>query len=91
MIYYQVGWHNGLALSQSVFTIRYVHYLLDISIPRFKTAHDISPQSSIPDPNRPPELVNLVLRAGIFGLMKCCDLVWRELAQNRVFEVTSFS
>ncbi|GJJ11840.1 hypothetical protein Clacol_006078 [Clathrus columnatus] len=87
----ELQWHNGFPLSQTVLTIRYVHYLMDISTPKFKTSHDNHRSTSKADPDRPPELVNLVLRAGIFGVVKSCDLVWRELAQNRVVEGEDWS
>jgi hypothetical protein len=40
-------------------------------------------------PERPIELLTIVLRAAVFGLLKCCDAAWRELSKNRVFDVCS--
>lgn len=39
------------------------------------------------DRARPPELVTLVLRAALFGLLKSCDLAWREMARDKVKDV----
>jgi hypothetical protein len=72
-------------LSQTVFTLLYVHHLTDLN-PEF------IPLGSLErDPKRPPELITLVLRAVILGLLKSCDLAWRELAQDKVHDVCSYS
>lgn len=82
-----MSWHGGLALSQTVYTLQYVHHLADISIPRFKAGPVTRSTHESKDSDRPMELVTLVLRAGVFGLLKCCDLVWRELAHDHLFDV----
>ncbi|KAJ3500829.1 hypothetical protein NLJ89_g9616 [Agrocybe chaxingu] len=38
------------------------------------------------DPTRPIELVTLVLQAAVQGLLKCCDLTWRELAKGPLYD-----
>lgn len=76
-------WHAGNTLSQTVFTLLYVHHLADLH-------PDFIPLGSLNrDPARPPELVTVVLRAAVFGLLKSCDLAWRELSQNKVHDVRS--
>ena len=79
-------WHAGNTLSQSVFTFLYVHQLADINPDLLPPAFPLHR-----DPRRPFELITIALRAGAFGLLKSCDLVWRELAKKRVCDVsTSF-
>lgn len=39
------------------------------------------------DPSRPLELLTLVLRGAILGMLKCCDLAWRELAKGGAYDV----
>ena len=76
----QMEWHAGKTLSQSVFTILFVHHL-----------PDINPEYLVPeedeDPARPRWLITVVIRAAMLGLLKCCDLAWRELSKNRVHDV----
>ena len=75
-------WHSGNTLSQTVYTLLYVHELQDLN-PEFLPVG----WPPDPDPNRPLELLTVVLRASVFGLLKCCDLAWRELSQRRVYDV----
>ena len=77
----QMEWHSGKTLSQSVFTILFVHHLPDIN-PEYLPLEDDE------DPKRPQELITVVLRAGMLGLLKCCDMAWRELSKNRVHDVS---
>ena len=81
----QMEWHAGNMLSQTVYTLLYVHCLPDLNpdfLPRqLRTAAD---------PLRPPELVTIVLRAAVFGLLKSCDLSWRELSKGRVYDVSLY-
>jgi hypothetical protein len=35
------------------------------------------------------DLRTVVLRAGMFALLKCCDAAWREMTKTRVFEVST--
>ena len=74
-------WHAGNMLSQTVFTLLYVHHLTDFN-------SDIIPLGSLKkDASRPPELITVVLRAAVFGLLKSCDLTWKELFQGNVHDV----
>ncbi|KAI0713691.1 Mak10 subunit, NatC N-terminal acetyltransferase-domain-containing protein [Earliella scabrosa] len=76
----QMEWHAGKTLSQSVFTILFVHHLPDIN-PEY-----LAPEEDA-DPARPRWLVTVVVRAGVLGMLKCCDLAWRELSKNRVHDI----
>ncbi|KAI1791577.1 Mak10 subunit, NatC N-terminal acetyltransferase-domain-containing protein [Ganoderma leucocontextum] len=76
----EMEWHAGKTLSQSVFTILFVHHLPDIN-PEY-----LSPEEE-EDPARPRWLITIVVRAAMLGLLKCCDLAWRELSKGRVHDV----
>ncbi|KAI0355145.1 Mak10-domain-containing protein [Trametes cingulata] len=76
----EMEWHAGKTLSQSVFTLLFVHHLPDIN-PEY-----LAPEED-GDPTRPQWLITIVIRAAMLGLLKCCDLAWRELSKNRVHDV----
>lgn len=77
----EMEWHVGYTLPQTIYTCLYVHHLTDIN-PDF-----IPQQEQLQrDPARPLELVTVVIRAAIMGLLKCCDLVWRELSKGRLHD-----
>ncbi|EMD34296.1 hypothetical protein CERSUDRAFT_140689 [Gelatoporia subvermispora B] len=77
----EMAWHAGNTLSQSVYTLLYVHHLADIS-PEFVARY----VRVMRDAERPIELITVVLRAGIMGLLKSCDLARRELCKNKVVD-----
>ncbi|KAH9939576.1 Mak10-domain-containing protein [Amylocystis lapponica] len=77
----EMEWHAGNSLSQTVYTLLYVHCLTDMN-PDFIPRVPRTPA----DPLRPQELVTVVLRAAVFGLLKCCDLSWREMSKGRLFD-----
>ncbi|EGN96405.1 hypothetical protein SERLA73DRAFT_76363 [Serpula lacrymans var. lacrymans S7.3] len=77
----EMEWHAGYTLSQTVFTVLFVHHLRDID-PDF-LARDFAWDGK---PSQPLELITVVLRSFIFGLLKCCDLAWRELSKERVHD-----
>lgn len=75
-------WHNGNFMSHTVLTFLYIHYLENID-------PDLVPVSFFDsnDQDRPPEYITTVLRAALGGLLKCCDLTWRELSKGAVQDV----
>lgn len=76
-------WHGGRLLSHTVFTLIYIHELRNIET-------DLTPGSSIfLDPLRPIQLITTVLRPAVQGLLKCCDLAWRELSTGGMLDVRS--
>ena len=75
-------WHAGNALPQTVFTLLYVHHLAEFN-PDF-----IPPGTMLKDPARPPELITLVLRSVVCGLLKSCDLAWREMVNDKIRDVS---
>ena len=75
-------WHAGYTLPQTIYTCLYVHHLTDMN-PEVIPQHEQRER----DPDRPLELVTVVIRAMIMGLLKCCDLVWRELSKGNLHDV----
>ncbi|EPQ50584.1 hypothetical protein GLOTRDRAFT_118272 [Gloeophyllum trabeum ATCC 11539] len=73
--------HAGNALAQTVYTLLYVHHLKEIDPDVVMDTETLEE-----DPDRPAELITLVIRATVMGILKCCDLAWRELSKNRVHE-----
>ncbi|KAA1475811.1 Mak10-domain-containing protein [Dentipellis sp. KUC8613] len=77
----EMEWHAGYTLTQTVFTLLYVHHLVEID------PENVTFQPLIrSDPQRPLALITVVLRAAVRGLLKCCDLAWRELSRGRVYD-----
>jgi N-alpha-acetyltransferase 35, NatC auxiliary subunit len=75
-------WHAGNTLSQTVFTLLFIHHLDDFNpdlIPRGSNSNT--------DHSRPQELITLVLRSGVVGLIKSCDLAWREMSHGAINDV----
>lgn len=79
-------WHVGTTLSQSVFTLLYVHHLEDLN-PEFML-YENEREDNL---ERPVELLSIVIRAAVFGLLKSCDMAWRELNKGRVLDVSMLS
>ena len=79
-----MGWHAGNTLSQTVYTLLYVHHLQDIN-PDLLPPHYYYTN----DPSRPIQLVTIVLRPAVFALLKSCDFAWRELSEKRVYDVSA--
>ncbi|KIJ63356.1 hypothetical protein HYDPIDRAFT_113345 [Hydnomerulius pinastri MD-312] len=75
----EMEWHSGYTLSQTIFSFLYVHSLREID-------PDLIPGDEIQNSMRPLELITVVLRASVFGLLKCCDLSWRELNKGNVYD-----
>lgn len=82
-IFIQTEFHAGNLLSHTIFTFLYVHHLPDIE-------PDLLPSTSEHDPLCPRELVTLVLRSAVQGLLKSCDLSWRELSKGGMQDVSFF-
>lgn len=76
-------WHVGNTLSQTVYTFLYVHNLEAINPDFFSRIWSIKE-----DTDRPIELVTLVIRAAVSGLLKTCALAWVELSKSQVYDVS---
>ncbi|PPQ65821.1 hypothetical protein CVT24_012048 [Panaeolus cyanescens] len=78
---FETEFHAGNFLVHTIHTLVYVHnmFFLDPEIANgsFTGARD---------PARPLELLTLVLRGALLGLLKCCDLAWRELAKGGAYD-----
>lgn len=79
-------WHAGNTLAQTVYTCLFVHNLEDID-PEYFAYEFAGPE----DIRRPYSLITFVLRAGVLGLLKSCDMAWRELSKCRVLDVRRFN
>lgn len=77
-------WHAGNALAQTVYTCLYMHHLSTIS-PDFIAQKQMA---RFQQAGLPLELVSVVLRSGVMGLIKCCDLAYRELSKGNVHDVS---
>ena len=82
----QTAWHTGHSLAQTVYTCLYVH---ELGVGRLWNGNRINTRIlQMPqDPSRPLQLITLVLRASVYGLLKSCDLAWREMTKGHVLEV----
>lgn len=78
----QMEWHTGYTLSQTIYSFSHVHALRE-------TDPELIPADQLGevDHERPLELVTIVLRAYVCGLLKSCDLSWRELNKGNVYDV----
>ncbi|ORY01708.1 Mak10-domain-containing protein [Basidiobolus meristosporus CBS 931.73] len=74
----ELAWHSGHSLSQTIFTCLYVHNVF--KIPQVKGVAES-------DNN----LVSLVLKAYVLGVIKCCQLVWQEMIKGNVYEEEDFT
>lgn len=75
-------WHTGYTLPQTIYSFLYVHTLKETD-PEMIPA-DLAGEV---DHGRPLELVTIVLRAYVYGLLKSCDFSWRELNKGNVHDV----
>ncbi|KAG8905863.1 hypothetical protein FRB99_008074 [Tulasnella sp. 403] len=71
----EMDWHSGRFMANTIHTLEYVHHLADMSY-----SYPI-PQSEADKRIRPKELIPTVLRPCVIGLLKTCDLVWRQFSQ----------
>ncbi|KAK9761882.1 N-alpha-acetyltransferase, non-catalitic subunit [Basidiobolus ranarum] len=74
----ELSWHSGHSLSQTIFTCLYVHNVF--RIPEIDGRNEF-------DEN----LVTLVLKSYVLGVIKCCHLVWQEMIKGNVYEEEDFT
>ncbi|KAF7353855.1 hypothetical protein MVEN_01071100 [Mycena venus] len=72
-------WHAGNTLAHTVFTCLYALVASELH-------PDMLPYGLPNDALRPVQLIPVVLRASICGMLKCCDLSWRELSKGHVHD-----
>ena len=76
----QVEYLAGNFLAHTVYTLLCVHHVADMEV-------DLVSSDAPQDPSRPIHLVTTVLRSAVQGMLKCCDLTWRELARGSTYDV----
>ncbi|KAH8100300.1 Mak10-domain-containing protein [Cristinia sonorae] len=74
----EMAWHGGNTLSQTVYTLLYVHHLPHIDPEMIRYAPHLHSTRFA------TEIITVVLRSAVVGLLKCCDLAWRELSKGKV-------
>ncbi|KAG9055785.1 hypothetical protein FS842_001190 [Serendipita sp. 407] len=86
----EMSWHTGHSLAQSVFTFLYTH---EIGVGRMWNGSKVSTAIlKVPqDAERPVQLNTFVLRAAVHGLLKSCDLAWREMTKGHINEMEDFN
>lgn len=80
-------WHAGNALAQTVFTCLYMFHLSEMDLASIPSTS----KTRFEDAGLPVQLVSVVIRAGIMGLLKCCDMSYRELIKGNVHDVSVYS
>ncbi|KAK9765100.1 N-alpha-acetyltransferase, non-catalitic subunit [Basidiobolus ranarum] len=74
----ELAWHSGHSLSQTIFTCLYVHNVFKIPpVEGFSEFDD--------------NLVTLVLKSYVLGVIKCCQLIWQEMVKGNVYEEEDFT
>jgi N-alpha-acetyltransferase 35, NatC auxiliary subunit len=76
-------WYSSNQLAHTVFTLLYIHHLQEIDPDMLPYAYLF-----VKDADRPLELITVVLRAWVCGLLKCCDLAWREMSKGGINDVS---
>ncbi|KAF2865661.1 Mak10 subunit, NatC N-terminal acetyltransferase-domain-containing protein [Massariosphaeria phaeospora] len=88
LLCYEMAWHTGYPLSQTLFTSVYIDQLL---WPEPKTLEEAQfYRGVIPDERRPGPLLE-VLRAYCLALVKCCDFVIAKITARDYYEEEDFS
>ncbi|KAK4691464.1 N-alpha-acetyltransferase 35, NatC auxiliary subunit, partial [Lecanoromycetidae sp. Uapishka_2] len=83
---FEMAWHMGSPLSQTLFTS---HYLDRMLWPEPKTLEDARfERNQTPGPGN--KLLHLVLRAYCLGLIKTCDFVHRKISSEHYYEEEDF-
>ncbi|KAI5245798.1 Mak10-domain-containing protein [Aureobasidium subglaciale] len=87
LLSFEMSWHQGYALSQTLFTSLHMYSLLT---PYYRPLSAIvfSPKRSSPED--PDPLISSVLRAFCLGIMKSCDAVIQEITSEHYYEEEDF-
>lgn len=85
----KMTWHSGHALSQTLYALLYMHELESISMQNLTERWGGGGAGDDEGGGGPPlELVGLVLRGCIMGMVKCADIVWEEFVKGNLYEVS---
>lgn len=87
LLCYEMAWHTGYPLSQTLLTSVYIDRLLWPEPKTFEEAQFY--RGEIPDSKRPDTLLE-VLRAYCIALIKCCDFVIAKIVGRDYFEEEDF-
>lgn len=89
----QMAFHTGLTLSQSAYPALHSHpsSLAAMQLSSYLHHRGLASLEDDPsrDPARPMELVCIVLRAGMLGMVKTLGLTWDELVRGNLYEVNN--
>jgi N-alpha-acetyltransferase 35, NatC auxiliary subunit len=87
LLSYEMAWHTGYPLSQTLFTSVHIDKLL---YPESRVLEEAQfYRGFVPDEKRPGVLLE-VLRAYCLALIKCCDFVIAKIAGREYFEEEDF-
>jgi hypothetical protein len=87
LLCYEMAWHTGYPLSQTLFTSVYIDKLLWPEPKKLEQAQFY--RGEIPEEKKPGPLLQ-VLRAYCLGLVKCCDFVIAKVTSRDYFEEEDF-
>ncbi|PYH96075.1 amino-acid N-acetyltransferase subunit Mak10 [Aspergillus ellipticus CBS 707.79] len=88
LLCYEMAWHMGHPLSQTLFTSLYLDKLLWPVPKTLDEAHFF--RGRLATNKEDPAMIHLVLRAYCLALVKCCDFVHARVATEYYFEEEDF-
>lgn len=88
LLCYEMAWHTGYPLSQTLFTSVYIDKLLWPEPQTLEQAQFF--RGPVPESRRPGPLLEM-LRAYCLGVVKCCDFVIAKITAGNYFEEEDFS
>ncbi|KAI4730863.1 Mak10-domain-containing protein [Aureobasidium sp. EXF-10728] len=84
---FEMAWHQGYALSQTLFTSLHMYSLLT---PYYRPLNTIVFNPKRSSPETPDPLISNVLRAFCLGIIKSCDAVIQEITSEHYYEEEDF-
>ncbi|KAG9720896.1 Mak10-domain-containing protein, partial [Aureobasidium melanogenum] len=87
LLSFEMAWHQGYALSQTLFTSLHMYSLLT---PYFRPLNAIVFNPKRTSPKQPDPLISSVLRAFCLGIIKSCDAVIQEITSEHYYEEEDF-
>ncbi|KAH0013495.1 Mak10-domain-containing protein, partial [Aureobasidium melanogenum] len=87
LLSFEMAWHQGYALSQTLFTSLHMYSL---STPYFRPLNAIVFNPKRTSPEQPDPLISSVLRAFCLGIIKSCDAVIQEITSEHYYEEEDF-
>ncbi|KAG9834228.1 Mak10-domain-containing protein, partial [Aureobasidium melanogenum] len=87
LLSFEMAWHQGYALSQTLFTSLHMYYLLT---PYYRPLNAVVFNPKRTSPEQPDPLISSVLRAFCLGIIKSCDAVIQEITSEHYYEEEDF-